>query len=252
MRTGGRFGHARARLTDLQSQLDVILGSLPQRETMPPPSVGDAFASGRAARNGPTGAAGITDSRRKLPALNVTHLGSNTLSLADMTPSPAGSQAAAAREMWGRDAGQGTDQLQTGSVRRGRMPAGFALGGRQASIMGAATNEIQEEGSGGGPPLPRDPRRLGSLVIRRAPNLSSRADGNLAEFSREIPGGVVPPPPPPRDDARMAPMEVNAPLVNRAESGAPPTQEPGHQSTSLEELEESGVFGAGPSDSGPG
>jgi len=241
VRPGGRFGHARARLHDLQSQLDVILGTLPTRESLPGGAGGDTLSGGAL---GPTVAAGITDSRRKLPALSVAHPGGNTLNLSDMTPSPEGRRAGAAGQMWGGDAGQGTDQLQAGSVRRVRMPAG-AVGGRQTSVMGAATNEVQDESAGGGPPLSRS-RRPGSLVVRRAPNL--RDDAN-AEFSLQIPGGVVPPPPPVRDDGRPAPMEVNAPLVTRAESGAPPTQEPGNQSISLEDLEEPG---AGPSVSGPG
>jgi hypothetical protein len=105
VRPGGRFGHARARLHDLQSQLDVILGTLPQR-----PAPGEALAGGPSL--GPVAGGGLTDSRRKLPALNVSsHSGGNTLSLSDMTPSP--SRQAAAGQMWGADA-PGTDPLQTG------------------------------------------------------------------------------------------------------------------------------------------
>jgi hypothetical protein len=85
-------------------------------------------------------------------------------------------------------------------------------------------------------------------VVRRAPNLR---EDSQPEFNLQIPG-IVPPPPPPPTNGRPAPMEVEA---SRAESGAPPTQEPAggnqNQSISLEDADELERPGVGPSVGGP-
>jgi len=95
-------------------------------------------------------------------------------------------------------------------------------------------------------PLSRS-RRPGSLVVRRAPNLR---EDSQSDFSLQMPGIV--PPPPPLPEGRPGPIE---PQDNRAESGAPPTQEPDggnqNQAISLEDLDELEGPGAGPSVGGP-